>query len=103
MNVLLVYVVNPAHLEQTNTFLLAAGGRELSPGSGWWRIETEMSFKHAFLQLWFFVGDQGFLRIVELGAGGQSFAFPTHKRSELFKSEAILERLLDHGKTLEDL
>ena len=63
MNTLLVYMVNPQHIEQVNAFLLANNGRELSPDTGWWRIETEMSFKHAFLQMWYWVGDGGFLRI----------------------------------------
>jgi hypothetical protein len=103
MNALLVYIVNPQSLEKANAFLLANRGRELSPGSGWWRIETELSFKYAFLQLWYWVGDQGFLRIVELGGSRQSFAFPTYKRSELFKSEAILQRLSAHGAKIEDL
>lgn len=98
MNALLVYIVNPQDLEQVTKFLIANSGDELSPGSGWWRIETELSFKHAFLRLWFWVGDQGFLRIVDLGASKQSFAFPTHKRGDLFKSESILERLLEPGK-----
>ena len=48
MNTLLVYMVNPQDIEQANAFLLANNGRELSPDSGWWRIETDMSFKHAF-------------------------------------------------------
>jgi hypothetical protein len=103
MNALLVYIANPQHLEQANSFLLANNGRELSPESGWWRIETEMSFKHAFLQLWYSVGDQGFLRMVEIGGKRQSFAYPTYKRSELFKSEGILEKLSAHGASLEDL
>lgn len=103
MNSLLVYIVNPQHLEQANTFLVANKGRELAPESGWWRIETELSFKHAFLQLWFWVGDQGFLRILEVGGSRQSFAYPTYKRSELFKSEGILEKLSAHGASIEDL
>jgi hypothetical protein len=60
MNTLLVYMVNAQDIEQANAFILASNGRELSPDSGWWRIETELSFKHAFLQLWYWVGDQGF-------------------------------------------
>jgi hypothetical protein len=103
MNTLLVYMVNPQQIEQVNAFLLANSGRELSPDSGWWRIETEMSFKHTFLQLWYWVGDGGFLRIVELSGKRQSFAFPSYKRSELFKSEGILERLSSYGRKLEDL
>jgi hypothetical protein len=103
MNVLLVYMVNPQHLEQLNSFLLTNNGRELGQASGWWRIETDMSFKHAFLQLWYWVGDQGFLRIVEVGGSRQTFAFPRYKRSELFKSEGILQRLTDHGVKMEDL
>jgi hypothetical protein len=103
MNTLLVYMVNPQHIEQVNAFLLASNGRELSPDTGWWRIETEMSFKHAFLQLWYWVGDGGFLRIVELGGQRQSFAFPSYKRSELFKSEGILEKLSSYGRKLEEL
>jgi hypothetical protein len=103
MNTLLVYMVNPQHIEQVNAFLLANNGRELSPDTGWWRIETDMSFKHAFLQLWYWVGDQGFLRIVELSGKRQSFAFPSYKRSELFKSEGILEKLSSYGRKLEDL
>ena len=103
MNTLLVYMANPQHIKQANTFLVANNGRELSPECGWWRIETELSFKHAFLQLWYWVGDQGFLRIIELGGKRQSFAYPRYKRSELFKSEGILERLSMHGRNLEDL
>ena len=103
MNVLLVYFVNAQHLEHVNSFLLANNGRELAPESGWWRIETDMSFKHSFLQLWYWVGDQGFLRIVEVGGKKQSFAYPTYKRSELFKSEGILEKLSAHGANIEDL
>ena len=103
MNTLLVYIVNPQQLEQANEFLLANKGRELSPESGWWRIETDMSFKHAFLRLWYWVGDQGFLRILEVGGKRQSFAYPSYKRSELFKSEGILEKLSAHGRRLEDL
>lgn len=103
MNVLLVYIANPQNLEQANSFLIANNGRELSPEAGWWRIETQMSFKHAFLQLWYCVGDQGFLRIVEVGGTRQSFAYPTYKRSELFKSEGILEKLSAYGAGLEDL
>ena len=103
MNTLLVYMVNPQHIEQVNAFLLANNGRELSPDTGWWRIETEMSFKHAFLQMWYWVGDGGFLRRVELGGQRQSFAFPSYKRSELFKSEGILEKLSSHGRKLEEL
>lgn len=103
MNTLLVYMVNPQHIQHANAFILASNGRELSPDSGWWRIETELSFKHAFLQLWYWVGDQGFLRIVELGGKRQSFAFPSYKRSELFKSEGILEKLSSYGRKLEDL
>ena len=49
------------------------------------------------------VGDRGFLRIVEIGGDRQSFAYPTYKRSELFKSEAILEGLSAHGASIEDL
>ena len=103
MNTLLVYMVNPQHIQQANAFLLASNGREISPDSGWWRIETDMTFKHAFLQLWYWVGDGGFLRIVELGGKRQSFAFPPYKRSELFKSEGILERLSSYGRKLEEL
>lgn len=103
MNTLLVYMVNPQDIEQANAFLLANSGRELSPDSGWWRIETDMSFKHVFLQLWYWVGDQGFLRIVELGGKRQSFAFPSYKRSELFKSEGTLKKLSSYGRNLEDL
>ena len=103
MNTLLVYFVNPHQIEEANAFLLANNGRELSPDTGWWRIETEMSFKHAFLQLWYWVGDQGFLRIVEVGGKRQSFAFPSYKRSELFKSEGILDKLTSYGRNLEDL
>jgi hypothetical protein len=103
MNVLLVYIVNAQHLEQLNSFLLANNGRELGQDSGWWRIETDMSFKHAFLQLWYWVGDQGFLRMVEVGGKRQSFAYPTYKRSELFKSEGILERLSAYGANIENL
>ena len=103
MNTLLVYMVNPQQIQHANAYILASNGRELSPDSGWWRIETELSFKHAFLQLWYWVGDQGFLRIVELGGKRQSFAFPSYKRSELFKSEGILEKLSSYGRKLEDL
>lgn len=101
MNVLLVYMVNPQNQDQASAFLIEQNGRELE--SGWWRIETQLSFKHTFLRLWYWVGDRGFLRIVEIGGDRQSFAYPSYKRSELFKSEAILERLSAHGANIADL
>ena len=61
MNTLLVYMVNPQHIQHANAFILASNGRELSPDSGWWRIETELSFKHAFLQLVVLGGRSGIL------------------------------------------
>ena len=103
MNVLLVYMVNPQNQDQARAFLIEQKGRELSPESDWWRIETSLSFKHTFLQLWYWVGDGGFLRIVETGGDRQSFAYPTYKRSELFKSETIFQRLSAHGASIEDL
>lgn len=103
MNVLLIYMVNPQNQDQASAFLIEQNGRELSPESGWWRIDTQLSFKHTFLRLWSWVGDRGFLRIVEIGGDRQSFAYPTYKRSELFKSEAILEGLSAHGASIEDL
>ena len=102
MNTLLVYMVNPQHIQQVNAFILANNGRDFRPTQVGGESKPD-SFKHAFLQLWYWVGDQGFLRIVELGGQRQSFAFPSYKRSELFKSEGILEKLSSYGRKLEDL
>ena len=60
MNVLLVYMVNPQNQDQASAFLIERNGRELSPESGWWRIETELSFKHTFLQLWYGLATEAF-------------------------------------------
>ena len=102
MNTLLVYMVNPQHIQHANAFILASNGRELRPTQAGGELKPSSPLNTLF----FSSGIGWAIRDTCVSSSWRkktTFAFPSYKRSELFKSEGILEKLSSYGRKLEDL